>query len=196
MIAPPRLGLFVLGFCARGAVRDALLGDLAEEFGEIARERGSRDAHAWYWAQVLRSVWPMLTSHLHRRSAGRLIGSVLLGMSILWLVGDLAMNAALGGLTAVWPGAGAPGALIEIAYLAGLVPAAVLAGYATARQGRHNGPLAAVALAGIVALPGLVALVTGVWSPPAWSHFIWFAIGPLGVLLGARQPPTRIEARR
>ena len=195
MIRPPRVAERLVAFCAPGRLGDALLGDLAEEWADRSSGRTTLGPRLWYWSQAVRSLWPALTTNVRRGDAGRLIAAVLLGVAILWVIGDAAMSVALGGLRAAWPGGQTPASLLEVAYLAGLTPSAVLAGYATARLGLANGPLAAVALAAIVALPGIVAAFTGAWSPPTWSHALWFALGPLGVLLGARRASGRVWIR-
>ena len=191
----PRAAGRLLEFCVPGPAGAALLGDLEEEFAEtILPQCGAGPARRWYWSQVLRSLWPALTLHVHGKSLGRLVGAVLLGITVLWVLGDLAMTAALAGLTAAWPSDPAPGPLLEGAYLLGLVPASILAGYAAAWHGRHNGVLAALALAGFVALPVIVVTITGAWTPPYWSHAVWFVVGPLGVVVGAQRCARRHRA--
>jgi putative ABC transport system permease protein len=44
--------------------RDAILGDLAEEFASRAANRGPRDARRWYWRQTRRSLGPNLQRRL------------------------------------------------------------------------------------------------------------------------------------
>ncbi len=178
----------LLEFCSPGQAGAALLGDLDEEFAEtVLPHRGAGPARRWYWSQVIRSLWPALTLDLHRKSFGRMLGAVLLGAAILWVLGDVAMTATLAGLTAAWPAEPAPSQLIEGTYLLGLVPASIVAGYAAAWHGRRNGVLAAIALAGLVAFPLVVMTITGAWTQPYWSHAVWFVVGPLSVVAGARR---------
>jgi hypothetical protein len=56
---PPRLARWILSVLLPPEYRDAVLGDLAEQFDERCRERRiSRFARAWYWTQVLHvDVW-------------------------------------------------------------------------------------------------------------------------------------------
>ena len=42
--------------------REPVLGDLKEEFPEICAEFGTRRAKLWFWAQTIRSLWPLLSS--------------------------------------------------------------------------------------------------------------------------------------
>ncbi len=44
--------------------REHLLGDLAEEYIEIAVKHGDRFANIWYWKQVVASAWPFLKKAL------------------------------------------------------------------------------------------------------------------------------------
>lgn len=52
----PRLARVLLGWLAPREERSFILGDLEEEFCELARARGFPWACRWYWSQTLRSV--------------------------------------------------------------------------------------------------------------------------------------------
>ena len=56
---PPRLASWLLALLLPGEYREAVLGDLAEEFDARCRERRiSHFARAWYWGQALHvDVW-------------------------------------------------------------------------------------------------------------------------------------------
>jgi putative ABC transport system permease protein len=55
----PRVADAVLGRLLPARHREAVLGDLAEEFHRHALpERGRLGAHLWYWLQLARSIWP------------------------------------------------------------------------------------------------------------------------------------------
>lgn len=61
---PPRLAEMLVSASLDGAYRDAVLGDLREEFmGRLASE-GPRSARRWYWRQVCGSLWPNLRRRL------------------------------------------------------------------------------------------------------------------------------------
>ena len=67
MTTPPRtaeLLLETLG--AEPELRDAVVGDLAEEHAWIAEVVGERDARRWYWREALRAV-PLLAGSALRR---------------------------------------------------------------------------------------------------------------------------------
>ncbi|MEM9056551.1 MAG: permease prefix domain 2-containing transporter, partial [Pseudomonadota bacterium] len=65
---PPPLAAALVGRLARPAVRDALLGDLHEEFHE-RRRRSPRLAKRWYWHQALGSVLPLAALRLRSDTA-------------------------------------------------------------------------------------------------------------------------------
>jgi hypothetical protein len=44
--------------------REYLIGDLAEEYAQIAANHGVRFANLWYWKQIIASVWPFLMKAL------------------------------------------------------------------------------------------------------------------------------------
>ena len=53
---PPRIAHALLRLAYRGDAREAIAGDLEEEYQEVAQQRGAIHARLWYWRQVLRSV--------------------------------------------------------------------------------------------------------------------------------------------
>jgi len=61
---PSQTGLYVLELVCSRENRDAIAGDLLEDFGRIEKEHGTRKARIWFWCQVTRSVfhlaWPAL----------------------------------------------------------------------------------------------------------------------------------------
>ena len=57
---PPRLAEGLLRFCNRRDDSYSLIGDIQEEFTEIADSKGIRAARRWYWKQTLRSIPTLL----------------------------------------------------------------------------------------------------------------------------------------
>ena len=57
--APPRVARWLLEHFTVAADREAVLGDLAEEF-ETRAHASVRDANGWYWQQAVRSLMPAL----------------------------------------------------------------------------------------------------------------------------------------
>jgi len=63
---PPVLGNSLLAIFLDNKHRETLLGDLEEEFLEIAAKHGLNTAKGWYWWQVLRSIGPLLGFGIRR----------------------------------------------------------------------------------------------------------------------------------
>ncbi len=63
---PPRLVFTILSIICPGSYREALLGDLQEEFQEIYRASGAQAAEGWLWRQALLSL-PVLTGQALRQ---------------------------------------------------------------------------------------------------------------------------------
>jgi putative ABC transport system permease protein len=61
---PPRIAHALLRLAYRGDAREAIAGDLEEEYQEVVEQRGPMHARLWYWRHALRSV-------LERRTAER-----------------------------------------------------------------------------------------------------------------------------
>jgi hypothetical protein len=71
------------------AEAEFVLGDLEEEFLEIARLRGRRSARRWYASQVLRSILPLLALRIR---SGELMHALVAGLGAgapLWLADRL-----------------------------------------------------------------------------------------------------------
>lgn len=60
---PPVLAArIVAGLVAEPGYRDAILGDLEEEFAERCKRVGVADARRWYWSQTLLAIVPLARS--------------------------------------------------------------------------------------------------------------------------------------
>ncbi len=53
---PPRIAQALLRLAYRGDAREAIAGDLEEEFQEVLQQRGGFQARLWYWRQAFRSI--------------------------------------------------------------------------------------------------------------------------------------------
>ena len=72
MSHPPAWARWLLHRAVDPLHRDAVVGDLEEEFFEhVLPERGARAARRWYRRQVLRSLTPLARAHLRRRLDAR-----------------------------------------------------------------------------------------------------------------------------
>ncbi len=79
-VRPPRLAVLIVTLFAVRGLRDAVHGDLAERFVQLAREDVAA-ARRWYWYQAIRSLNPSrrLVVGLRERPAPRLVRGACLG---------------------------------------------------------------------------------------------------------------------
>lgn len=66
---PPKYAEYLLHFLLSDKMRKGLLGDWAEEYVELAKTHGAKEADVWYWSRVVCSLWPLIL-----RLGYRLIG--------------------------------------------------------------------------------------------------------------------------
>jgi predicted permease len=64
MSRPPRAAERLMAWSLPRADREAILGDLLEEFATLAAQAGSSHASRWYWRQTRRSLFPNLRRRL------------------------------------------------------------------------------------------------------------------------------------
>lgn len=202
-IQPPRLAVWLLELFAAGDQAQPVLGDLLEEFSELASQRGSATARRWIWRQCVKSI-PRLIGIQLRQAPWTNSAAVFAGLLLLWLanmplIRQIPMPYGLN-----WP---EPVrlttlALIPVLPLADLLIPPMLIGWLFARLSGHSGMAVAVLLAlAIVTLRTIALLLYGhVAEPPAvWSLF-WLAdpvgavVSPVAILLGGvmgRRKATR-----
>ena len=85
---PPRLAAWLVELYASADHAESLLGDLSEEFSEIAWKSGVVSARRWYGRQVARTI-AHLAGAGFRVAPWRLTGAALLGFLLCWLGMDL-----------------------------------------------------------------------------------------------------------
>jgi hypothetical protein len=170
-MTPPWLAEMLLAELSfDAAMREGLLGDLAEESAMLAGQSGAFLARTWYWGQAVRAVPPLAGRALQRMTPRHyLVGAAAvlsgwLGMALL-VTGTNALAAMALGRVAVaasrWPlGASSLGMGVLCATLGGAVAALVARG----------APLLSSLGAAVLAL--VVTLVAG--GPPADPS--WLAI--------------------
>lgn len=71
---PPVNAEFVLHLLLKRSEQDAVIGDILERYIKKHERLGERRANLWFYAEVFRSVWPLL-----RRAASKVGGVALLG---------------------------------------------------------------------------------------------------------------------
>jgi hypothetical protein len=112
MIPPPRTAELLLeALGARTDVRDAVLGDLAEEFALRAERDGIRRARRWYYREAVRTAPHLLrdwSRGLTARDAYHLAGVVLTSYVFMTMLGVLFVNLARGVMMAFGRPPGAP----------------------------------------------------------------------------------------
>jgi hypothetical protein len=55
-IQPPRLALWLVNLFAAGEEAESILGDLLEEYSQLASNAGAAVARSWYWRQAVKTV--------------------------------------------------------------------------------------------------------------------------------------------
>lgn len=202
---PPRLTPPAITECAVGALvadralREAFLGDLAEEFAAHCAQHGAARARRWYRGQAARSApyliaacwWP--ATRTRRRRLGALLAGVTAGYLTLLLLHQAAQLMA--GLLLTYAGW-----VFVACSLAAGAGCAVLGGYVAARA-LPDAPLAAAftlaVVCGALAVTGM--LVNGGVMPLWYWGGLQLLLLPLGACLGgllrARQQ-AQLEGRR
>jgi hypothetical protein len=170
---PPRLASGLLGRILPEKDREAVLGDLAEEYALRARSTSPLSVAHWYWRQVCRSI-PRVVWCFVRRGCWLRTLTVAIGAYIAAGMIEFAGDAAISRL---FP----EGALIQAALgvIAGLATMA-LAGYIAARIRAG----AEAALAGIVATSVVVLMATRSDSAPLWYQLAFLIGGPVASWAG------------
>lgn len=173
LIAPPRTAerlLEALG--AQPGFRDAVLGDLAEEFAYRAAHEGAGRSRHWYYREALRATPHLLrdwTRHLTLRDAGHVAGAVLASyLGTLLLAGSAVALLAYGarGVLGVSLDDAAqrlpPGAVAGALILG--TRGAMLGGYFAAALG-GRAPLVSAAALGLV-WSGVLVMAGALGGPP------------------------------
>jgi hypothetical protein len=63
---PPRFAEFLVYLIVPKSSREAILGDLEEDFNEVREKFGLRHAKFYYWWQVGRSAWPFISDFVKK----------------------------------------------------------------------------------------------------------------------------------
>lgn len=84
LIQPPRLAVWLLNLLAPNEQSESILGDLLEEFSDIASKSGMPFARRWYWRQSARTVAHLIGSGF-RCGPWRIVGAVLGGYLLYFL---------------------------------------------------------------------------------------------------------------
>ena len=171
--SPSRVGNWLVSRVVKESNRDALLGDLSEEFALRARLADATTASLWYWGQVGRSIPCMLWDAF---KAGRWLLTLIVAMGAYIAAGlfEFVGTAALATLVAR-----DSRHYMLLNLIVGLTTMGI-GGYFAAwvRSG------AATVLAGMLLL-GMAPLM--VWfsdSAPLWYQLAFLSLGPMAALGG------------
>ena len=180
---PPWLATMLLSGILQTDVRDALLGDLCEEYG-LRAASSPKAAAWWYWLQALRSAPILLSARAWR---GRWISTVAIAAAAYVMVG--ALNAAGMSIVARW--LGSP---LSTNY----IPAAMV-GLSAIGSGAHLAsrirPSAGDVLGGLVVVVAVLLLLFPVDASPLWYQLTFLVLGPLSAHLGAAAARRNITTR-
>lgn len=187
---PPAIAECVVGaLVADRALREAVLGDLAEEFAARCGTQGAAGARRWYRAQAARSAphlvaacwWPSPVARRGRLRA--LVGAVAGGYATVLLLHQAAQLAAALLLTSA--GAGAAGWAFAACSLAGGAAGAVAGGH-VAGGALPDAPLAAaLGLAGACGALAVAGILVNGGAAPLWYWGgLQLLLLPLGACVG------------
>ncbi|MEP7002370.1 MAG: hypothetical protein ABI969_17910, partial [bacterium] len=169
------------------SLREAFLGDLAEEYDRVASRRSVRAANRWYWSQLARSTVPlslMAISNDGPRGALRLLVSVLGGYALMMLlvtasVTGVIWSFALAHHTEYVVGALAFGDrpwIVAMWSVVTLVITGVASGYVAVLVGRRSATVSVLTLG----VAGILFVVSESGDAP-----LWFQIALTAILLGS-----------
>jgi hypothetical protein len=176
--SPPAFACWLLESVIPVPYREAMLGDLVEEYTLRAESASPLTASRWFWSQACRSVPSMVRSSLRSqmRSQDWLISmTIAMGVYVAMRMLEYAANLAISKLVAPQPTTQV--VLAPIVFLA----ATSICGWVAARIRRG----ATIFLALMVMITVAVAIYLKVCTIPVpwWYEFGFLTLGPLSVLL-------------
>jgi hypothetical protein len=166
---PPRLATWLLGRLLPERDRDAVLGDLVEEYALRLRSASPSTVSRWYWGQVSRSIPPTLACTIRR---GRWLGTIAVAGAVYLVV----YTVEVAGLAAILRLLGPDAPLRVLSVIVGLTTMA-LGGYCAA----WLRPRAAIALAAIGVIVVAILMSGGA---PLWYQFAFLVAAPLAAWAG------------
>lgn len=212
-VAPRTAERLLESLGAHPDLRDALLGDMAEEYALRAAWDGERAAGRWYrreawrvaphllrdsarrlrWADARRLAGIVLTSHVFAVTAGTLFFALLGPRNTLRLFGTLGFEP--NGMWIPWRNPFLSAAMLAVR-LAATAAGPALGGYIAAWIDDQRPLVAAVALGGAWSCLPLAALALGPTGPgwPAWYRFGQVAAVVGGATLGGVLRVARARA--
>jgi hypothetical protein len=169
-----QVATWALSWLAPRSQREALLGDLAEEYALRASTASAPAACKWYLRQVCASAAPLLWTRLTRSAWMATLAVALFAYLAVGVV-EVMVNWAIASSSAAGTGAYDPLGLIVT------FPMVVLIGYFAARFRR-----AAPIVLGAIMLLNVTAIM--LWSSesmPRWYRIAFFLAGPAASIIGS-----------
>jgi len=178
----PGLARVLLRACAPGHQREALYGDIEEEFHEsVLPQKGLAAARAWYWRQVVHSAPLLLSVRWQRSQVTRSVVAVCggyLSMAAAVMLLDIGISLAFGNRqTAPMEVRGDWYPLFNVVTA---IPAALLGGFVSAHAGKRAPMLHSAALACLCLL-----LSAGLFFGSMAQSPLWYRLSLIGVMIPA-----------
>jgi hypothetical protein len=85
---PLHLAAWIVELSASAEQSESILGDLAEEFSDVASKSGVVSARRWYWRQSVKTIFHLAGAAL-RSAPWPLTGIVLMGFLLKWFIARL-----------------------------------------------------------------------------------------------------------
>lgn len=196
MSSPPMLPeIIIVELTPDASIRDAVLGDLEEEFHARCAAAGSAAAASWYWKAALSSAPPLALASLRRAGlaswAWSILG-VLVGLAALMTLLLLVSNGWTY-LTEATRAAADSVASLLVSIALGTACAAA-AGWLAAGIGRRARLVSAVALGMLFLALNLAAVARGSSQEPLW-YWVTFGVAVLvgSTVGGLIHPRSRIR---
>jgi hypothetical protein len=172
--SPPAFACWLLESVIPVPYREAMLGDLIEEYTLRAESASPLAASRWFWSQAFRSVPSMVWSSL--RSGDWLISmSAAMGVYIVMQIVEHAANLAISKLVAPQPTTEvllAPVVFLTATSISGCIAARI-----------RRGATTFLALMVMITVAVLIYLKACTIPVPWWYEFGFLTLGPLSVLL-------------
>jgi hypothetical protein len=174
-----QVATWFLSWLAPRSHREALMGDLDEEYALRANTASASAAFKWYLRQVCASAAPLLWIRLSRNAWTATLGIALLAYLAVG-VAELMVNRALASLS------GTEGAAYDPLGMVITFPVVVLIGYFAARR-RRRAPLVLGAMM-LINVTAMTLLSTEVM--PVGYRVAYFLVGPAAALIGSTLSPS------
>lgn len=169
-----RVATWAFSWLAPRSQREALLGDLSEEYSLRAQAGSPSAAVKWYLQQLCASVPPLLWARISRAGWLATAGVALLAyiaVGFVELITDRAIASSSGSSTAAY----------NPLFMVTTFPPVVLVGYFATRLR----PKAAIVLAAMMLLTVTAMTLWTTEIMPLWYRVAYFVVGPTAIFLGS-----------